>query len=76
MDLSREPRGQSWVGKPAEKPAIIYRQEQDWVFTNMELCTEIRHRVLAGQLSERNACLRLGDPRCEQELIIHLLVDT
>ena len=36
----------------AEFPA----RSEDWVFTNMELWTEIRRRVLGGELSKRAAC--------------------
>ena len=35
---------------------VFRQQERGWVFTDMELWTEIRRRVLGGELSKRAAC--------------------
>ena len=37
-------------------PSKNHAQARDWVFTNMEVWTEIRRRVLTGELSKRAAC--------------------
>ena len=39
-----------------EFPSKDHSQARDWVFTNMEVWTEIRRRVLTGELSKRAAC--------------------
>ena len=37
-------------------PSKDYARAREWVFTNMEVWTEIRRRVLTGELSKRAAC--------------------